>query len=266
MNAVEEAKATERAAYTAGNYPWLAAVLMPAAEDLVRAAGVGPGDRVLDVAAGTGNVAVAAARRGASVTAVDLTPRQVERGEARTRAEGLDVTWMVGDAEALPVADGAYTHVLSAFGVMYAPQREVAAAELRRAATPDGVIGVVAWPPGGFNDRLGDVICAMLGIPVEGDRPSDWGDASAVSGILGDSVRCTTGVVAMEAPSPEAMTEAAAANIGFMVMLREGAPDDTYQEAVRAYREIVEDCAGPGPEGMLLELPYTCVTVGARPA
>ncbi len=254
---VQDAKATEVAAYSLGDYAWLAEVLMPAAEDLVAAAGVGAGDRVLDVAAGTGNVAVAAARRGAEVVAVDLTPHQVERGEARTRAEGLAVTWLVGDAEALPVDDGAFTHVLSAFGVMYAPRREVAAAELRRVCAPAGTIGVVAWPPGGFNDRVGDAVGDALGAPRDLPRASDWGDPAVVGDILGAPASCATGIVAMDAASPDAMWAAAADHIGFLVMLRDALPPEAYAEVGRAYTAVVADCAAAGPDGIRLAIPYT---------
>ena len=142
-------KAAQQELY-AGEYFALSSVLRPAAEALVAAAGVDEGATVLDVAAGDGNVAVAAALRGATVVATDLAPVQVERGEGRTRVENVDVRWLVADAERLPFADDTFTHVLSSFGVVFAPRPEVAVAELVRVCRPGGVVALTAWPAGSF--------------------------------------------------------------------------------------------------------------------
>ncbi len=258
----DSAKDDERAVYSVGDYTWLAKVLMPAAEDLVEACDVGSGDRVLDVAAGTGNVAVAAARRGAEVTAVDITPAQVQLGQARTAAEDLPVSWLVGDAEKLPVADRAFTHVLSAFGVMYAPRPDLAAAELRRAVQPDGTIGLVAWPPDGFNDRLGEAVEALLG-PSDEDasddasaRPSDWGDPVILEKILGQPAICAPGTVTMEAKTSDALWEDAAAHIGVLVTLRSELPAETFAALGRSYAALVEAGSVPYHGGIRFEVPY----------
>jgi SAM-dependent methyltransferase len=143
-------KAAQRELYAAGEYWALSHVLFPAAEAVVDATAVGRGARVLDVAAGDGNSALVAAERGAEVVAVDLSPVQAERGRRRSEAAGAQVEWHVADAEALPFGDAAFTHVVSVFGVVFAPRPDVAVAELFRVCAPDGVVALTAWVDGGL--------------------------------------------------------------------------------------------------------------------
>ena len=256
-------KDQQRAFYADGDYSWLSRWFMPAAEDLVASAGVAAGDRVLDVAAGDGNVAVAAARRGATVTAIDLTPQQVEAGRRRTGAEGHDVSWSVGDAEALPFADGAFDHVLSAFGVMYAPRPVVAAAELFRVAAAGGGVGVVAWPPGGFNARLyaeAERFLPPTGEEEEGPDPDQWGDEAVVRRRLGAhavAVATGTGVVARRAASADALWREAADHVPVLVAMRQMLSDADFAAFGRAYVRVVESCARAAEDGILVEISYT---------
>ena len=124
------------------------------AEHLAEVAGLRPGDRVLDVATGSGNAALAAARYGAEVTGIDYVPELLERGRARAAAEGLAVTFAEGDAEDLAFPDASFDAVLSALGVMFAPDQERAAAELVRVTRRGGTIGLVNWTPEGFIGQL----------------------------------------------------------------------------------------------------------------
>src|SRR5687768_3776805 len=122
-----ELKAKHRAMWALGDYPAVASDVIAAfGEVLVDACGITAGDNVLDVAAGSGNIAIPAARRGAKVTATDLTPELLEVGRKAAEAEGLDITWKVADAEAMPCADGKWDVVLSCVGVMFAPHHQVA--------------------------------------------------------------------------------------------------------------------------------------------
>jgi SAM-dependent methyltransferase len=161
--------------WAAGDYARLARRYAPAAERLVDALGVGVGDRLLDVAAGDGNVALAAARRGAEVTAVDIAPELVGRGRARAHEERLSVEWHVGDALALPFASMAFHRVASAFGVIYAGDLRGAAGELARVLRPGGRLGLATWSSAG---AMGVVLRAArkasLGAPGPG-RPERWG-------------------------------------------------------------------------------------------
>src|SRR6185437_12661685 len=137
-------KAKHRAMWALGDYPALAADLVSGLGPvLVEACGVGPGDRVLDVAAGTGNAAIPAALAGASVVASDLTPELLDAGRARAEAAGASLDWIEADAENLPFEDESFDVVISAIGVMFAPRHQVAADELVRVCRPGGTISLL---------------------------------------------------------------------------------------------------------------------------
>ncbi|MEU4374105.1 MULTISPECIES: class I SAM-dependent methyltransferase [Pseudonocardia] len=143
--------AAHRAVWASGDYPAVAAELIPGlGEVVVDTAAVGPGDRVLDIAAGTGNAAVPAALRGADVVAADLTPELLAVGARLAADRGAALEWVEADAQALPFPDAAFDVVLSCVGVMFAPFHERAAAELLRVCRPGGRIALLAWTPGGF--------------------------------------------------------------------------------------------------------------------
>jgi SAM-dependent methyltransferase len=137
-----------------GDYAQLSEALRPAAEALADACAVSAGQVVLDVAAGDGNFALACAREGASVVASDLAPGMVERGRARSQAEGYDIEWVEADVEDLPFDDGRFDCVGSVFGAMIAPRPRVVAAELFRVVRPGGTVGLTAWTPEGFSAEL----------------------------------------------------------------------------------------------------------------
>ena len=149
-----DVKERQRELYEAGDYSALAAVFEPAAAALVEAVDVRSGHTVLDVAAGDGNGALAAARLGARVTATDISPVQVQRGQERCARDGGDVDWLVADAERLPFSANAFDRVISAFGVVFAPQPEVAVAELFRVCRPGGIVGLTVWPRDGYMGEL----------------------------------------------------------------------------------------------------------------
>jgi len=149
----------------------VASRLQAAADALVDAAGVQAGQDVLDVAAGTGNVAAAAAARGARVTATDLSPRMVELGRARTA--GLEVQWSEADAQSLSFEDGRFARALSVFGAMFAPRQQRTAAELLRVVEPGGIAGMTAWVPEGVQADAAAVITAQF--PGAPTMMNDWG-------------------------------------------------------------------------------------------
>src|SRR4051794_36441290 len=128
-----------------GDYPRIAEIILGASRSLVDSCAISAGQEVLDVAAGTGNLALLAAEEGADVTACDISPRQVELGSERTKAEGVDVEWLVADAEELPFEDDRFDCVASVFGAVFAPRPEVVAAELFRVVKPGGTLGLTAW-------------------------------------------------------------------------------------------------------------------------
>ena len=183
-------KAKHAAMWASGSYPTVVDdIVAPLGGILVDAVDVQPGQQVLDVAAGTGTSALPAARRGAHVTATDLTPELLEVGRAQAGAAGLPITWATADAEALPYDDATFDVVLSAIGVMFAPHHRQAADELVRVCRPGGTIGTLNWTPEGF---IGQVFATMKPYappPPPGASPAPlWGRADHVHQLFGDRV------------------------------------------------------------------------------
>lgn len=187
---LSDLKVRHRTMWASGDYPTVAELVEPLAEALVGAADVRAGQRVLDVAAGTGNAAIAAALRGADVVASDLTPELLDVGRGLAAGRGVDVAWEQADAEALPFADASFDTVLSAIGVMFAPFHQDAADELVRVLRPGGTLGVASWTPGGFIGQMFATMKPFAPPPPPGAQPPPlWGDPEHVRGLLGDRVR-----------------------------------------------------------------------------
>jgi ubiquinone/menaquinone biosynthesis C-methylase UbiE len=157
---------------------------------LVEACGITAGQRVLDVAAGTGNVAIRAAKKGAVVTASDLTPEHFDAGRRAARAEGVEVEWIEADAEALPFDDGEFDVVTSCFGAMFAPNHQAAAGELLRVCRPGGTIGTISFTPEGKGGDFFRLLGPYAPPPPRGAAPPLlWGDEQHVRGLFGDRVQ-----------------------------------------------------------------------------
>lgn len=183
-------KAKHRIVWALGDYSAVAREVIPElGRVLVAESGVGPGDRVLDVAAGTGNASIEAARAGASVVASDLTPELLEIGRQDAARQGVELVFEEADAEALPYADDAFDVVLSCVGVMFAPHHEVAALELTRVARPGGRLALINWTPEGFVGQLFATMKQFVPAPPAGVQPPPlWGDEQHVRDLLGDRV------------------------------------------------------------------------------
>jgi ubiquinone/menaquinone biosynthesis C-methylase UbiE len=183
-------KAKHRAMWALGDYPAVAIDVIPElGPTLVAATGVRAGDRVLDVAAGTGNAAVPAALTGAEVVASDLTPELFVAGRQFAARNGVEITWEEGDAEALPYDDDSFDVVLSCVGVMFAPHHQLAADELLRVCRPGGRIGLLSWTPTGFVGELFRTMKPYAPAPPPGAQPPPlWGDEGHVRSLLGDRV------------------------------------------------------------------------------
>ena len=189
-NADAALKARHAAMWASGDYPRVAdevvGVLGPV---LVEAVDVQPGQRVLDVAAGTGTSARPAARRGADVTATDLTPELLEVGRSAAAAQGLTLTFEVADAEHLPYDDATFDVVLSCIGVMFAPHHQAAADELVRVCRPGGTVAVLSWTPDGFIGQLFATMKPYAPPPPPGASPAPlWGRADHLRALFGDRV------------------------------------------------------------------------------
>lgn len=210
---VDRVKDAMREVWALGDYRQVAARLRPVAETLCRAADVGPGLDALDVATGTGNVALAAARRGARTSAVDLTPRMLVLAAAEAAKEGVDVRWVHGDAEDLPFPDGSFDRVLSACGLWFAPRPHVAVAEARRVLRPHGLLGLANYTPGGYWGRVNALVTRFLPLPEAQPEPNLWGVPEVVRRRLGAgfAVRsCDRHTVGWSYPCAAAATRAMA--------------------------------------------------------
>jgi SAM-dependent methyltransferase len=187
-------KAKHRAMWALGNYPALATeIIQELGPTLVEASAVQPGQRVLDVAAGSGNVAIPAALAGARVVASDLTPELFEAGRRLAADRGAELEWRQADAEALPFADNEFDAVLSCVGVMFAPHHQVTADELVRVCRPGGTIGLINWTPEGFIGQLFATMKPYAPPPPPGAQPPPlWGNEEHVRGLLGDRVTDVT--------------------------------------------------------------------------
>jgi SAM-dependent methyltransferase len=184
-----ELKQKHRATWAAGDYDAIARGIQPVADHVVRVARVRAGERVLDVACGTGNTALVARARGAVVTGLDLTPELLDVARGRAAEEGLDVTWTVGDAEALPFPDGSFDVVLSSCGLMFAPDQQKVAEEVARVTRPGGRIAIQAWTRDGGAGRMFQVTGAYAPPPPGMPSPFDWADEARVTALLGSAFR-----------------------------------------------------------------------------
>lgn len=174
-------KAKQQATWATGDYAVIGTALQLVGELLCEALDVSAGERVLDVAAGNGNASLAAARRGCEVTALDYVPELLAGTAARAKAEGREVECRQGDAEDLPFAPGSFDVVVSTFGVMFTPDHDRAAAELRRVCRPGGRIGLANWTPEGFVGQMFKIVGRYAPPPSGVPSPMQWGTDPALS-------------------------------------------------------------------------------------
>ena len=185
MQEVAERRREARALWAAGDYDVIAELIWDVGERLVRRLSVRPGERVLDVACGTGNAAIPAAQAGGIVTGVDLTPELFGPALRRAAAAGVEVDWVEGDAESLPFADGSFDVVTSTFGCMFAPGQEQTAAEIARVMRPGARAGIASWTPEGTVGDFFRVIGGHLPPPPEPfSPPTLWGSEPDVRALL----------------------------------------------------------------------------------
>ena len=183
-------KAKHAKMWALGNYNAVATEIIAELGDvLVDTTGIEAGQRVLTIAGGSGNESLPAARRGAEVTATDLTPELLEIGRQAAEAEGLTIKWRTADAEALPCEDGEYDAAISCVGIMFAPHHQLAADELVRVVRSGGSIGLLSWTPEGFIGQLFATMKPFAPPPPPGAQPPPlWGHVDHVRALLGDRV------------------------------------------------------------------------------
>ncbi len=174
--------------WTSGEYARIGNPLVLIGELLCEAVDLRSGDKVLDVATGSGNTAISAARRFCEVTGMDLAPESIEHARRRAEAEGMDITFEVGDAEDLSYPDASFDVVVSTIGVMFCPNQEQAASELLRVCRPGGKIGLANWTPEGFTGNMLRTVGKHVPPPPGVKPPSSWGTEERLRELLGEGV------------------------------------------------------------------------------
>ena len=185
---LEAVKQRQQAAWASGDFAVVASRIVLVAEHLCDTADLQAGWRVLDVATGSGNAAIAAARHGCTAVGVDYVPALLESGRRRAEAEGLPVELLEGDAEALPFPDSSFDAVTSVFGSMFAPDHARAAAELLRVCRPGGTIALASWTPDGFIGELFRTVGAHVPPPAGVQSPMLWGTEAHLRTLFGDAI------------------------------------------------------------------------------
>ncbi|MDZ5660266.1 methyltransferase domain-containing protein [Nocardioides sp. S-58] len=193
---LKELRDKQQKVWSSGDYNKIAALTVPVSEHLVDHVGVGPTDRVLDVATGTGHVALAAARRSAESVGIDYVPALLDIARRRAEAEDLVVELAEADAEHLPYDDASFDVVLSAIGVMFAADHDAAGRELVRVTRPGGRIGLASWTPEGFVGGMLRTVGAHVSPPPGAQPATRWGTEEVVAGLLGDGVSDVSSVTA----------------------------------------------------------------------
>ena len=240
----DEIKEGAKAMWSLGDYRVLARSLEPAAVDLVEACGISSRQDVLDVAAGNGNCAIAAARKGALVRASDLTPAQVELGRARTAAEGLEIEWTEADAEDLPFETGRFDCVTSVFGAMIAPRQEIVASELFRVVKSGGTVGMANWTQESFMKKMGDV-----GSKYSPPRPPGvpdafrWGEEEIVRSLfegLASSIELDLRSLTWEYGSWDEMRRVGE-SFGGTVMAKQMLPPEAFERMIQDFEALFRE-------------------------
>ena len=262
---VDAIKERNRWMWGLGDYADLSDALRPAAEALADACAVSAGQEVLDVAAGDGNFALACAREGASVVASDLAPGMVERGRARSEAEGYDIEWVEADVEALPFDDGRFDCVGSVFGAMIAPRPRVVAEELFRVVRPGGTVGMTAWTPNGFSAelfRLGRSYAPPSDQPLAEEWSVEENVRERFDGLAARfelEVRTLT----WRFDSPEEMVSTLGTSAPPWVAAKTNLPRERWESLTREARELAERWAD-GTQPIELENEYALIVARKR--
>lgn len=243
MTDITMMKQQARATWAAGDFDAVVPFIWEAGGAAADAAACGPGDRVLDIAAGSGNAAIQAALRGADVVASDLTPELFEPGRRRAEKNGVELEWVEADAEALPFEDASFDAAISTFGIMFAPLQTVAAAELARVVKPGGRIALCSWRPEGFVAEMFGTVASFTSPPPPPEGPPvRWGTPDGAHALLDEAfdITCENRTLYQRYDrSVDEMTDYFMDKFGPMVMARRALePQGRWEEFLAAYREV----------------------------
>jgi ubiquinone/menaquinone biosynthesis C-methylase UbiE len=236
---------------------------------VVAACGISPGQRVLDVAAGSGNVAIRAAQSGAEVVASDITPENLEAGRREAETLGVALEWVEADAHALPFGDDEFDVVTSSFGAIFAPDHQRVADELLRVCRPGGTIGLTSFPPGGLAEDIFGVVAQYMPAPrPDALSPLLWGTEDHVRQLFGDrveSLEMSEKTYTERAPSPQAYVDLYKETFGPVVSVYEAlrSEPDRAARLDRAFLEFAQESNQGAPNGWA-EYLYEYVVVVAR--
>jgi 2-polyprenyl-6-hydroxyphenyl methylase/3-demethylubiquinone-9 3-methyltransferase len=272
VSPTSQANSGARSAWALGDYHAFAkATIWEMGPVLVQACQISAGQRVLDVAAGTGNTAIPAAETGATVVACDLTPENFAAGKAEARARGVELTWVEADAQALPFADGEFDVVTSSFGAMFAPDHRAVADEMLRVCRPGGTIGMLNFTPEGLISEFFGTFEPYAPPPEPGaSSPESWGSESHVRELFAErleTLELTRGHYIERAASPHAYTELFKRTFGPVVAIYESltANPAAAQALDRDFLEFATR-TNSGPAGGEAEYPYEYLLVIGRKA
>lgn len=269
-DAARSMKAAQRAMWALGNYHQFAmSTTWQLGPVLVEACRIETGQRVLDVATGTGNVAIRAAMTGAAVVASDLTPENFDAGRRAARAAGVELEWIEADAEALPFDDDEFDVVTSCFGAIFAPDQQKAADELVRVCRPGGTIGMINFTPEGTGGEFFRLLGSFMPpSPDDAPSPLSWGEEEQVRRLFGDRVEALTmtrHVYVERAESAQAYRDMFTQTFGPMIAIRSSLADQPERHAA------LENCflkfvnrADLGSDGGEVQVPYEYLIVLAR--
>jgi SAM-dependent methyltransferase len=267
-----ELKQAHRKTWASGNYGNVAERIVNEVppRHLLERVSIEPGMEVLDIAAGTGNVAIPAAQLGARVTALDLTPELFERGRERAAEAGVEIDWVQGDAEDLPFEHGRFDVVLSTFGIQFAPRHEAAAQEAARVTRDGGTIGLINWTPQSHIGQVLKTVGSRLPKPPDyASPPALWGYQAHVrelfesTGVELEFERAMNPFVGFD--SPEDWVEFMEANYGPLITAREKLSADTWAEVHRELIDLTTSLDQGAPGALRVESEYL-LTLGRRAA
>ena len=225
--------------WSVGSYERIAARFAPVHDQLLELLAIAPGDRVLDLATGTGEVAIRAARAGAVVTAIDFAEPMIEKARRYAEGEDVEVSFDLGDVEYLPYEDACFDVLASAFGLVFALDHANVASELARVCCAGGRLGFTAWKP---NPKLGELYRRFTDEPIEGREAYEWGREDHVEDMLGQDfeLEFEDGTLWLEASSGEEIWKLFSESAPPVIALVQRLDDERAEEFHRAFVELYE--------------------------
>jgi ubiquinone/menaquinone biosynthesis C-methylase UbiE len=264
---LEALKARQQAAWASGDYAVVGTTLQIVGEELCEALDIRPGQQVLDVAAGNGNVSLAAARRWCHVIATDYVPELLERARERAAADRLDISFRAADAEALPFGSGSFDVVVSTFGVMFTANHARAADEMSRVCRPGGKIGLANWTPDGFIGQLFKTIGKHIGPPPGAKSPALWGVPERIAEMFGAnaaSIRCVQRSFAFRYRSADHWLQVFKTYYGPVLKAFAALGPDKQAELERDLRALIAQFNRSGDDSMVVPSDYLEIVITRR--